>query len=332
MARSCLLSARAANREKRTAHRERCRPCPTVGPLDSMAVTRRHRASPHLWQLLQLDLVYERKRKYCTSQSLDVSKCAGHPTAWPANFIKPRWPSRVVGHDFIAREQPDTDRTPVFHGYPEECFAYTAFADSLAVLATGRDWAAQPHISGSRTAIVVDFVSTTERGAEASIGESWNGPLEYPMGATTTLRKTVEINHQNDRKWRHLALIATGMTLSDFQESVTIQLVDSRTCNKKKCTICAGRPNRRLDDVFRILARGTSQHTVHLFSKWKPSAALVAKLGSDDISIRHDFLDAIPAADLEANRRYHVWGGTPLQGQEFREAFWLPGWKREANL
>ena len=230
-------------------------------------------------------------------------------------------------HTFIARDRPDTSDTPVFHGYPDECYAYAAFADSLVALSWGEGWRQQPPIVSLRTAIVVDFASETEQDAQASIGESWNGVWELPMGATSTLQACVELDAQNERSTRHLALIATSISHGDFERRVTRELVDSRTCNKKGCDVCANRADRDLADVLRILANGTGQSAVQLFSNWQPSDALQTKLDDANIAIVHHALRSIPAADLEANRSYHVWGGTPLQGQEFRRAIWTPQWK-----
>jgi hypothetical protein len=230
-------------------------------------------------------------------------------------------------HRFTARAQPDVDATPAFHGYPDECYAYAAFAASLVGLAHGDEWRQQPPIASSRCAIVVDFASSSEREAQASIKDSWSGVWELSMGAVSTLQQCEEFDAQNERSTRHLALIATGMSQGDFERRVTKELLDARTCATKHCEICAGRPDRDLADVLRILANGTEQNLIHLFSRWEPSDALRRRLQVADVRIERTPLGAIPAAELEANRRYHVWGGTPLQAREFLQSVWTPQWK-----
>jgi len=229
---------------------------------------------------------------------------------------------------YLAAPQPDIDKKPMFHGFPDECYAYTVFADSLVALAWGYGWYHQPPMVGARNAIVVDFASATEGGAEASIPHGWNGPAEFPMGVVGTVKSREAVTRQTDRVERHLSLIATGMRHDGFHDAVISRLLDRRTCPLADCPRCADRDPRRLVDVFGILADGADQCAVQLFSRWIPSDALRAELAALDIGIEHHPLSAIPAADLEANRYYHVWDGTPLQAEAFRNTVWAPAWKK----
>ena len=233
-------------------------------------------------------------------------------------------------HSFLASAANDTREAHLWHGYPDECYAMTAFADSLVALAWGHGWYPQPPIVDLRNAIVVDFASRTEAEAEDSIVRGWNGAFEFPMGIVNTVASRGEVNAQNARLERHLTLIATGMRQAEFHEAVIEELLDART--HRDCESCARRPNRGLAKVFSMLARGTDQAGVQLFSRWRPSSALVSTLKEEGLFVNHHSLDAIPKADLEANRFYHIWDGTPKQAEEFRRIVWAPDWKRTLTI
>jgi hypothetical protein len=231
-----------------------------------------------------------------------------------------------AAHSFLAPQASDLEARHLWHGYPDECYALTSFADSLVALAWGHGWYPQPPIVGLRNAIVVDFASPTEAAAGASIARGWNGARELPMGAVNAIASRAETNQQNARLERQLTLIGTAMRQDEFQEAVIEQLLDRRT--HRGCSPCAGRTERSLADVFSILAHGTDQAGVALFSRWRPGRELIERLQDEGISLRHYRLDAIPRADLEANRFYHIWDGTPRQAEEFRKTVWAPTWKQ----
>jgi hypothetical protein len=255
----------------------------------------------------------------------------GSVFALPAALRLPGPRTGNAGHDFIAPDMGDGGAEPMWHGYPDECYSYTTFADSLVALAWGYGWYMQPPMVEARNAIIVDFASHTESEANASILGGWNGAWEFPMGTVNSVHDRVETNHQNARISRHLSLIVTGMMQGDFHRSVVEPLLDPQSCGTKDCDLCVDRPRRHLADVFKILAEGTSQGAVQLFSRWMPSTNLRTNLAKSHILIVHHDLDAIPAADLEANRQYHIWDGTPLQAEEFRKVVWIPRWKQANN-
>jgi hypothetical protein len=222
---------------------------------------------------------------------------------------------------------PDDGTEHRSHGYPDECYSLTTFADSLVALAYEGVWILQPPIVDLRNAIIVDFISQTESQAEASIQHGWNGAWELPMGGVSTVYGRSETNEQNALIERQMLFLGTAMTMGDFQRQVIEKLVDSHSCNVEHCPICAGRFSRGLSEAFQILADGTNQRAVHLFSIWRPSDSLQEKLGADEIEIRWHDLSEISAPDLEANRRYSIWDGTPAQAADFLSAFWGPPWK-----
>jgi hypothetical protein len=234
-------------------------------------------------------------------------------------------------HDFLNTRVPDDGSKHLWHGYPDECFSFTSFVDSLVGLLVCGGWFIQPPITIVRKAIVIDFVSEREAQAESSLAHRWSATWEFPMGTTTTKHSRVEVNEQNAKLGRHLTLIGSAMTHEDFFHAVGEKLLDHHNCTDPSCTICATRIKRRLADVFQILASGTMQSEVHLFSRYKPSPAIIEPLRADGIAlIAHD-LDEIPLHDLEANQYYHLWDGTEDQGHEFRKAVWAPDWKNRAN-
>ena len=229
-------------------------------------------------------------------------------------------------HAFIASPQSDTTEERIWHGYPDECYSVTTFADSLVALAWGHGWYMQPPMVDYRNAFVVDFASNTEGEAEAAIAHGWNGAWEFPMGVVNTVASRVETNTQNARLERHLTLIGTAMRQAEFQENVIAELLDRRT--HPDCDSCRPRPDRTLADVLSILASGSGQTAVQLFSKWEPSQTLRDSLTTSGVTLVRHPLDAIPRDDLEANRYYHIWDGTPLQAEEFRRAVWAPAWRK----
>ena len=228
-------------------------------------------------------------------------------------------------HAFIAAPQIDTDEERMWHGYPDECYSLTTFADSLVALAWGHGWYMQPPMVDLRNAIVVDFASETEAEAEASIATGWNGAWEFPMGVVNTVASRVETNAQNACIERHITLIGTAMRQEEFRETVIDQLFDARV--HPGCKECSQRPHRTLADILSIPAYGTDQAGIQLFSKWEPSEELRAALQRKSFRLIAHPLSSIPTEDLEANRFYHIWDGTPLQAEEFRRAVWAPAWR-----
>jgi hypothetical protein len=227
---------------------------------------------------------------------------------------------------FLATSPPD-DGERRSHGYPDECYALTTFADSLVALAYEAVWVLQPPIVDLRNAIVVDFISETEAHAESSIEHGWNGAWELPMGAVSTVHGRRETNPQNALIERHMLFLGTAMTMGDFHRKVVERLIDVHTCREPGCEICRNRFPRGLAESLQILADGTEQVAVHLFSKWHPSNELRRRLLNDQIEIRWHHFSEIPAHDMEANRTYSIWDGTPPQEKEFLESVWAPAWK-----
>jgi hypothetical protein len=238
---------------------------------------------------------------------------------------------RILSHDielYFAGPAPDDGAAHLWHGYPDECYSFTSFADSLVALAWGHGWYAQPPYVTLRNAMIVDFESASEEEAEASIAGGWNGAWEFPFGAAATVHRRVEIDEQNARIWRHLAVITTGMPMEDFHAGVIEPLLDARMCPEPECDACKRRGARHLEDVFVALADGSDQSAVHLFSAWEPSRKLMVLADAAGVDIRHHRLGEIPKDDLEANRSYHIWDGTPQQAERFRRAIWAPAWRR----
>lgn len=239
--------------------------------------------------------------------------------------------SPAVGHEegqFLAPHMSDAGTEHLWHGYPNECSSFSTFVDSLVALAWGHGWGVQAPYVSLRNAVMVDFASATEQEAAASLARGWNGAWEFPMGTAATVAKRVEINSQNAKLWRQLAIIGTAMSSEEFHARVIEPLLDSRSCQDSSCSKCVARGQRHLEDVFIQLALGTEQKVIQLFSLWKPSAALKAKAHAAGIEIIHHSLHEIPKEDLEANRAYHIWDGTPLQADVFRKNVWAPAWRR----
>ena len=235
-------------------------------------------------------------------------------------------------HDFLNKLVPDDGTEHLWHGYPDECLAFSSFADSLVALILYRSWGIQPPITVVRKAIIVDFVSERQAQAETSLGHGWNSAWEFPMGVSNTVHSRVETNEQNAKIGRHLSLIGTAMTNEDFFRAAGEKLLDVHSCHDPMCKICPTRTRRALTDVFQILATGTKQSEVHLFAAWIPSDDLVEPLAADGITIVTHHLDEIPKRDLEANRFYHIWDGTEQQGHEFREKVWAPAWMTPKDM
>lgn len=137
-----------------------------------------------------------------------------------------------------------------------------------------------------------------------------------------------ETNEQNALIERHLLFLGTAMTMGDYHRRVIEKLLDAHTCHDPGCTICGGRFLRSLDQALQILADGTEQAAVHLFSRWKPDQQLVDALAADQIELRWHHLDEISRPDLEANRQYSIWDGSPAQADEFLSVLWAPAWKK----
>ena len=233
-------------------------------------------------------------------------------------------------HHYIAAPCSDEGSEHLWHGYPDECFSITSFADSLVALVLyGGPWGTQPPITVVKMALVVDFVSIRQSQAETSLAGGWNGSWEFPMGIANTVHSRTETNEQNARIGRHLTIIGTAMTRDDFHKRVGERLLDAHSCpDRKHCSVCKGRIPRGLADVFQLLAAGMSLTDVHLFSRWRPSQGLRAVLKADGVKLIHHHLSEIPSADLNANRYYSIWDGTEMQDHEFRSAVWAPAWKR----
>ena len=235
-------------------------------------------------------------------------------------------------HDFLNKLVPDDGSEHLWHGYPDECFSFSSFADSLVALILYGGWGIQPPVTVVRKAIVVDFVSHLQSQAEMSLGHGWNGAWEFPMGVSNTVHSRVETNEQNAKIGRHLSLIGTAMTNEDFFRAAGEKLLDVHSCRDTSCKICSTRSRRALTDVFQILATGTKESEVHLFARWTPSDDLIEPLRADGITIVSRPLDVIPRRALEANRSYHIWDGTEQQGHEFREAVWAPAWMKPSDM
>jgi hypothetical protein len=237
-------------------------------------------------------------------------------------------PDRGGGHrhDFLNQLKDDGSER-LWHGYPDECFSFTSFADSLVAHVMYGGWSVQPPVTIVRMALVVDFISAREDEAEASLPHGWGECWEFPMGVTST-RHSTPVNVQNERNQRHLTLIGTAMTRDDFHRAISEKLLDVQSCpDKLSCELCQERAPRGLGDVFSILAEGTAQSEVHLFSRWMPSENLANSLAADGIRIVAHPLSAIPTADLKANKHYHIWDGSEDQAHEFRSVVWAPAWK-----
>ena len=228
-------------------------------------------------------------------------------------------------HDYLS-PLPANPGDRYYHGYPDECRDFAMFSDSLSALITDGAWMIQP-FTQKMAASVVDFVSTTESEAAASIAHGWNGAWEFPMGHVNTVHSRTETNAQNARMGRHLSLIGTGFTMRDFFWNVCEKLLDSHTCADANCAKCKSRFPRDLAMVFTLLAQGLGLETVHLFSKWEPSPALRQGLAGEGIALHHRALSDIPAADLEANRYYSIWDGSDAQSLDFLAKFWSPSWR-----
>jgi hypothetical protein len=237
-----------------------------------------------------------------------------------------------MGHDFLNTLVPDDGSEHLWHGYPDECFSFSSFVDSLVALILYDAWGIQPPITVVRKAIVIDFVSERQAQAEASLSHGWNGAWEFPMGVANTVHSRVETNEQNAEIGRHLSLIGTAMTNEDFFRAVGEKLLDVHSCQDKSCNICTKRATRGLADVFQILSTGTKESQVHLFAKWTPNEDLIEPLRADGITIVARPLSEIPSRALEANRCYHIWDGTEQQGHEFREAIWAPSWMKPSDM
>jgi hypothetical protein len=232
---------------------------------------------------------------------------------------------------FTAPKMRDEGAEHLSHGYPDECYSFTTFADSLVALAWGHGWYAQPPYVGLRNAIIVDFSSATEDEAEASLAHGWNGAWEFPMGSAATVSRRVEVDAQNAKIWRQLSIIGTGVSSDDFHAKVIEPLLDARSCSDRTCSKCRLRGVRHLEDVFIQLALGMDQGAIQLFSRWQPSSKLLTRVEAAGVRIIHHPLGEIPKEDLEANRAYHIWDGTPLQAEAFRKAVWAPAWRRKKN-
>ena len=233
---------------------------------------------------------------------------------------------KMIKHDFLSGADSE-DAEIRWHGYPDEGYSLTTFADSLVAHAYGFGWVMQPPMVDSREALIVDFASATQAEAEKSLQTAWNGPWELPMGAVNTVASRAAINSQNTRIERQLLLIGTGMTIHDFHRQVIEKLLDRHSCEDPSCAICLKRQLRKIADVFKILAYGINNVSLHLYAKWKPSKALRSKLLEYGLEVKSHRLGEIPAPDLEANRYYTSWGGTEAQEQDFLKTVWAPAWK-----
>ena len=234
-------------------------------------------------------------------------------------------------HDFLNVGVSDDGSEHLWHGYPDECFSFTSFVDSLVALILYGGWGVQPPITVVRKALIVDFASKRQSEAEVSIGHGWNGTWEFPMGVVNTVHSRIETNEQNAKIGRHLSLICSATTHEDFFHAVAEKLIDVHTCRERGCEKCQGRTIRHLADVIQILSSGSQEKQVHLYARWMPSDELISVLKADEIELVSHALDDIPEEDLQANRYYHIWDGTEDQSHEFREAVWAPDWKKRAD-
>lgn len=207
-------------------------------------------------------------------------------------------------------------------GYPDECNSFADFARYLTVLAGGERWYCPPTCPPPPSAILLDFLSDTEAEADTSVGTSWCAPDGLHLGTFTTTSTEEDINEQNERKSRHRTMIATALDQNTFQFMVLSRVLDARSCPELNCTKCQGRLPRSVADVIHALVQGTGVSSVHLFSKWDPSATLRHLAERDEIELVHFPLSVIPGNLLDKHRHYTTWYGTPLQAAEFRKVRW----------
>jgi hypothetical protein len=52
-----------------------------------------------------------------------------------------------MGHDFLNTLVPDDGSEHLWHGYPDECFSFSSFADSVVALILYDGWGIQPTIT-----------------------------------------------------------------------------------------------------------------------------------------------------------------------------------------
>lgn len=228
-------------------------------------------------------------------------------------------------HDYISNA-PDVGGERIAMGYPDECYSFMAFSDSLSALLTTGKWMITP-FTQKRLAVVVDFASETQEEAEASLKNGWNGAWQFPNGNANTVRSRVDTNEQNARIERHLSLIATGDTMREFFWHVGEKLLDGHSCTDPDCRVCRTRYPRNLAMALTILGDGLRLSRIDLVSKWEPDDAIRGILAEQDIVLQWNPLAAIPEPDLEANRFYHIWDGTEKQYDDFTQRFWRPAWQ-----
>ena len=75
---------------------------------------------------------------------------------------------KMIKHDFLSGADSE-DAEIRWHGYPDEGYSLTTFADSLVAHAYGFGWVMQPPMVDSREALIVDFASATQAEAERSL-------------------------------------------------------------------------------------------------------------------------------------------------------------------
>jgi hypothetical protein len=230
----------------------------------------------------------------------------------------------VLPHDFLSTVSCEDGAERISAGYPDECLDFTSFTGSIAALVTEGKWLNNP-FTQKRVAIVIDFASTSESEAEASLHSPLNGAWEFPMGCVNTIRSRVETNEQNARIERHLSIVTTGESMREFHPAVIERLLDVHSCRDAECAICRTRFERDLALMFTIIG-DFGFPEVHLFSNWEPSLKLRTTVELGEIYIKWNPLFAIPAADLEANRFYSIWDGPEPQYQDFLRRHWAPSW------
>lgn len=160
------------------------------------------------------------------------------------------------------------------------------------------------------------------------VATGWHGAWEFPIGSVNTVASRARTNAQNERFERHVSLIATAMQQDEFHRDVIEPLLDARTCPSGNCSECRDRAPRDLADVLIGFANGADQIAVHLFARWQPTAELADRLAAYGVALRAHALTDIPKEDLDANRFYHLWSGSPKQAEIFRHTVWAPAWRK----
>lgn len=90
-----------------------------------------------------------------------------------------------------------------------------------------------------------------------------------------------------------LLIVAAGWTGPRFRSAVVQKLLDQRQCE--------------LADVVLALAEGIGANEIHLFARWDPDEATIARLRDRGVAIVTHPLDAIGQAALVCGQRLERW-------------------------